>query len=84
MPTSFLTDTNQTAAIRLSRQTTSEPSKRRESVKILIIGSPQAVTNMIHSLYSLGFAEVKAWSPLQPTGNPGEVMSMLIRQITFN
>ncbi|MGQ4649069.1 hypothetical protein [Lyngbya aestuarii] len=37
-----------------------------------------------HTLYRLRFAEVRAWSPLQPTGNPGEFVSMLIRQISIS
>ena len=64
--------------------TPSEPSPRREPVKVLLIGSPKGVNTTIHTLYSRGFAEVTAWSPLQPTSNPGEVMSVLRRQIRIN
>lgn len=39
---------------------------------------------MIHTLYRVGFAQVSEWSCLQPTGTPGEVMSILIRQISLN
>jgi len=55
----------------------------REPVKISIIGSRRGVKSIIHTLYRLQFAEVTAWSPLQPTGKPGEFVSMLIRQISF-
>ncbi|MDY6941048.1 MAG: hypothetical protein SWY16_25745 [Cyanobacteriota bacterium] len=54
---------------------------QRESLKLLIIGSASSVTRTIHSLHCRGFAEVGDWSPLQPTSNPGEVMSILVRQL---
>jgi hypothetical protein len=53
----------------------------REPIKHLLIGSPKAVTSTIHFLQVVGYANVKDWSPLLPTGNPDEVMSILIRQI---
>lgn len=33
------------------------------------MGSPKGVNNTIQTLYCLGFAEVTAWSALQPTAN---------------
>lgn len=56
----------------------------REPVKIAIIGSRQGINIIIHTLYRLRFAEVTSWSPMQPTNNPGEFMSMLIRQISIS
>ncbi|MFO5492836.1 MAG: hypothetical protein ACLBM6_09910 [Cuspidothrix sp.] len=53
----------------------------RESLKHIVVGSAKAVTSTIHNLQILGYAEVGDWSPLLPSGNPGEVMSILIRQI---
>ncbi|MBD2596268.1 hypothetical protein H6G74_18315 [Nostoc spongiaeforme FACHB-130] len=53
----------------------------REPVKHLLIGSPKAVTSSIYRLQAIGYASVGDWSPLLPTANPGEVMSILIRQI---
>ena len=53
----------------------------RESLKILVIGSRRGVTDTIHILHRLRFAEVREWSPLLPTANPGEVMSILSRYI---
>jgi hypothetical protein len=44
-----------------------------------MIGSPKGVTNEIHTLHRLGYADVGAWSRLLPTGNRGEVMSILVR-----
>ncbi|MEB3179018.1 MAG: hypothetical protein VKL59_08330 [Nostocaceae cyanobacterium] len=40
------------------------------------------MNNIIHTLYRLHFAEVTEGSPLQPTKNPGEFMSILIRYLT--
>jgi hypothetical protein len=62
---------------------TPESTASREPVKISIIGSRRGVKSIIHTLYRLQFAEVTAWSPFQPTGKPGEFVSMLIRQISF-
>ena len=54
---------------------------KREPIKHLLIGSEKAVTRTIHNLQVHGYASVGDWSPLVPTGNQGEVMSILIRQI---
>ncbi|MEQ9357849.1 peptide ABC transporter substrate-binding protein [Coleofasciculus chthonoplastes] len=63
---------------------TPESTASREPVKISIIGSRRGVKSIIYTLlYRLQFAEVTAWSTLQPTGKPGEFVSMLIRQISF-
>ncbi|MDY6940996.1 MAG: hypothetical protein SWY16_25480 [Cyanobacteriota bacterium] len=81
MTTGFLPNSNSDAAMSVSRLANSEP--RRESVKILVIGSPQGVQHTIYTLYRLGFAPVTAWSPPQPTAKPGEVASLLVRQISI-
>ncbi len=81
MSEDFVPDACETRTLPASSNTPSEPSARREPVKVLLIGSPKGVNNTIHTLYSRGFAEVTAWSPLQPTSNPGEVISVLRRQI---
>ena len=78
-----LPDARETSAVPVSPSASTEATSNRESVKILIIGSPKGVNNMIHTLYRLKFAEVRAWSPLQPTANPGEVVSILIRQLSI-
>ncbi|KYC40733.1 hypothetical protein WA1_24140 [Scytonema hofmannii PCC 7110] len=62
-------------------QVTTEIASNREPIKHMLIGSPKTVTSTIHALQVLGYAEVGAWSPLLPTTNPGEVMSLLIRYI---
>ena len=54
---------------------------QREPIKHMLIGSPKIVTSTIHHLQLIGYASVGDWSPLLPTGNSGEVMSILVRQI---
>jgi hypothetical protein len=54
---------------------------QRESLRVLIMGSRQGVTSIIHNLHRLGFAEVGEWSPLLPAPAPGEVMSILTRYL---
>jgi hypothetical protein len=83
MTEEFVPDASETPAVPVSPSASPEPTSNREPVKILIIGSPKGVNNMIHTLYRLRFASVTQWSPLQPTANPGEVVSMLIRQISI-
>ncbi len=61
-----------------------EPPPERERLKMILVSSPRVVKNTIRTLYTKGFAEVTEWSPLQPTPNPGEVMSVLSRNITIN
>lgn len=57
------------------------PTPQREPIKHTLIGSSQAVMATIRSLHQLRYAEVGDWSPLLPTGNTGEVMSILVRSI---
>ncbi|MEQ8757422.1 MAG: hypothetical protein RID09_28380 [Coleofasciculus sp. G1-WW12-02] len=57
----------------------SEPN--RVPLKVLVISTPQGVSNTIHTFYRLGYAQVSEWSKPQPTQNPGEVMSILSRRI---
>ncbi|MGI2902594.1 hypothetical protein [Tolypothrix sp. VBCCA 56010] len=62
-------------------QSTEHPFPKREPIKHLLIGSPKAVNSTIHYLQVIGYASVGDWSPLLPTANPGEFMSILSRQI---
>ena len=84
MSQEFLPDASKTPAVPVSPSASPEPTSNRESVKILIIGSPKGVNNMIHTLYRLKFAEVTQWSSLQPTANPDEVVSILRRQLSIS
>ena len=65
----------------IPNQTHSQASPEREPIKHTLIGSPKAVNSTIRVLHQLKYAEISDWSPLVPTGNIGEVMSILIRSI---
>jgi hypothetical protein len=62
----------------------SDTSLSRERVRVFIVGSPKDVNGAIRTLYVLGFAQMSDWSPLQPTPNSGEFMSVMSRQILIN
>ncbi|MBE9205584.1 hypothetical protein IQ244_03475 [Nostoc sp. LEGE 06077] len=84
MTKSFVAETIQTTPSLVSTNDSTETTPDRESVKVLIYGSKRGVNNTILTLYKLGFAQVNEWSPLLPSSNPGEVMSILIRYISIN
>ena len=71
MPQEFLSNTDE-MPLRISRE-----ASNRKSVKVLIMGSPKGVNNIIQTLYRLGFAEVTAWSSLQPTANPTDFLGLI-------
>jgi hypothetical protein len=81
MTKSFLAETFQTTTPLVSTSDSTETTPDRESVKVVIYGSKRGVNNIILTLYKLGFAQVNEWSPLLPSSNPGEVMSILTRHI---
>lgn len=54
----------------------------RQQIKHILIGQERAVTGTIRVLHQLGYASVGDWSPLLPSSNPGEVMSILVRSIS--
>ena len=54
-----------------------------EKIKHTITGSRKAVMATIEVLHQLGYANVRDWTPLLPTSNPGEVMSILVRTISI-
>ncbi|MEH2081188.1 MAG: hypothetical protein V7K89_14635 [Nostoc sp.] len=81
MTKSFLAETFSTTSPLVCANESQETTPRRESVKVVIYGSKTGVNNTIFTLYKLGFAQVNEWSPLLPSPNPGEVMSILTRHI---
>lgn len=62
-------------------QSVSQTEPNREPLKHLLIGTTKTVTSTIHYLQVIGYADVGDWSPLLPSANPGEVMSILNRPI---
>lgn len=81
MVQSFVSGASDSSNTPVLSQTYSQVAPNREPLKHLLIGSPKAVTSTIHYLQVIGYAQVGDWSPLLPSPNPGEVMSILSRQI---
>ncbi|WP_245912085.1 hypothetical protein [Brunnivagina elsteri] len=81
VPQSFLSGAEPSNHLHNNLQST--PTPERETIKHTLIGSSRAVMGTIHVLHQLGYAQVGDWSPLvsSPT-HPGEVMSILVRNIT--
>jgi hypothetical protein len=50
-----------------------------EPLRVMLIGSAEAITATIHNLHRRGFAEVGDWSPLIPWG-ANEMMSVLTKR----
>ncbi|WP_416674903.1 hypothetical protein [Egbenema bharatensis] len=48
----------------------------RESIKLIAIGSPEGVNEIIHHLHVLNFRDATTWSRFLPTPNPNEVMKI--------
>jgi hypothetical protein len=78
---SFLTGGNDQSLTPVDSETNASKADKREPLRHLLIGTAKAVMSTIHVLHQLGYADVSDWSPLMPTGNPGEVMSILVRSI---
>lgn len=80
---SFIAEsTNKNLAIPNSQPIISEVPEP-EKIKHTLIGSSKAVMGTIQILHKLGYANINDWTPLLPTSNPGEVISILIRSITI-
>lgn len=62
-------------------QISSQAIPLKEPLKHLLIGSSKAVTSTIHYLQVIGYADVGDWSPLLPSPNPGEMISIFNRPI---
>ncbi len=71
--------------LRLCEHSTSNPQIKKihepEKIKHILIGSHKSVTTTMHILQQLEYADMKDWSPLLPTHNPGEFISVLIKAV---
>jgi hypothetical protein len=65
----------------LQIETISPALQKPEKIKHILIGSHKAVTITMQVLQQLGYADIKDWSPLLPTHNPGEFISVLIKAV---
>ncbi|MBE9141432.1 hypothetical protein IQ254_30285 [Nodosilinea sp. LEGE 07088] len=87
----FLGDqaTHETVGLEISLKLYSYPKPDREPVKILVIGSREAVSAIVNSLHQLSFAETFEWTDFlpAPTGDSpiqlraGEVMKALVKYL---
>ncbi|NEQ80205.1 MAG: hypothetical protein F6K26_08080 [Moorea sp. SIO2I5] len=57
---------------------------KKEPVEHRLKGSRKAVMNTIYSLYNQGYAQLYEWTPLEPSGMPGEVISTLTRYLILD
>jgi hypothetical protein len=48
----------------------------RKSIKLVAIGSPEGVNEIIHQLHVLNVRDATTWSRFLPTPNPPEVMKI--------
>lgn len=80
MSTSFLPNAEDLNVV-IPSQANSQTVPLREPLKHLLIGSSKAVISTIRYLQVIGYADVGDWSQLLPTGNAGEFMSILSRNI---
>jgi hypothetical protein len=84
MKQSFLPNPNPNPMLPTLSPTPDDTSPAREPLKHILVGSPKAVRGEIQRLHVLGYAEVGAWSPLQPIINSRQVMSILIKYIVLS
>lgn len=55
----------------------------RDSIRVIVIGTSQAVDNYVATQHQLGFAEVLAWSPPLPTPHAAQVMRILTKRLSL-
>jgi hypothetical protein len=63
-----------------SNHTTSYSGKK-EPLKVLLVGSRQAVKKAIQTFHLSGFAKLNDWSAFQNRSNSNEVLSILVQRI---
>jgi hypothetical protein len=62
------------------RELLSASTPEGEKVRLLVIGSAEGVMEVMHTLHSLGYAEVGDWSPVLPIPDEPAFMSILTRR----
>lgn len=55
-----------------------------EILRVLAIGSPEAVNSFVTALFHCGYARPDEWSAPLPTGNLGEVMRILTKRVMLS
>ncbi|NEP35628.1 hypothetical protein [Moorena sp. SIO3B2] len=56
-----------------------DSSNKKIRVQHILKGDRKAVTNTMHALYAMGYAQISEWSPLQPTDVPGEFITIMTK-----
>jgi hypothetical protein len=54
-----------------------------DSIRVIVIGSPDAVDSFVATQHRLGVAEVLAWSPPLPTPHPGQIMRIMTKRLSI-
>jgi hypothetical protein len=57
----------------------SDSTSEGEKVRLVVIGSPEGLMDVMQSLHGLGYAEVRAWSPIQSIPDQPGFISVLTR-----
>jgi hypothetical protein len=57
----------------------SDSTPENEKVRLLIIGSPEGIMEVMQSLHKLRYAEIRAWGPIQPIPDQPAFISILTR-----
>ena len=60
------------------------PDYEYEHVRHLIFGSPTVIRLTIQLLHKLNYAEPNDWSKPLPTGQPNEMMTVLMKRVRLN
>ena len=55
------------------------PDEERESVRIIIAGSPEGIREQIKIFYNKGIAPIDAWSRLLPGAHWGQFLTIMTR-----
>ncbi|NET67408.1 MAG: hypothetical protein F6K63_24700 [Moorea sp. SIO1G6] len=58
-----------------------ESSPKKIPVQHILKGSRKAILNTMHTLYVLRYTEISDWTPLQPTGIPGEFITITVKYL---
>ena len=54
-----------------------------DSIRVIVVGTAEAVDNFVATQHQLGFAEVLAWSPPLPTPHVNQVMRILTKRLSI-
>ena len=83
MPDNFRPDPQNNPEDITPSNTPQEPSQKKYPIKHILKGSRRAINNTMQTLYTRGYAEISEWSPLQPTGIPGEFITMMTKYLNL-